>query len=68
MTFVALALIAYCVYRELTWRSERKELLQRLQAPHQAIAEATPKPKRKTPPPIPVDSDEAWKELNESRG
>jgi len=67
MTLVAIALIAFCLYREWAWRTERRELLQRIQAPHQAIAQAAPRPTRRSPAPISADNDKRFKEEREER-
>lgn len=68
MTYVCIALIAYIALRELLAARERRQLLMHVQAPERAIAQQAPRPKRKTPAPIPADDDARYQQLIEERG
>lgn len=67
---VLLLLDAYLLWqsssREQEWRAERKELIQRIQAPEIAVQQFQDRPEVKRVAPIPVDDDEAFVEHKES--
>lgn len=66
MTVVCALLIVAFVAREYCAAKERQELLRRIQAPQNVIAEEATAHKR--PKPMQVWSDEQYKQLAESRG
>lgn len=70
MIYIALAILAYCAYREILWARERKELLQRIQAPERAVAKHDRSERSKDRKParvIAADNDEAMVQAIEAR-
>lgn len=66
---ICIALIAFGAWERSEWSKERKELVQRLQAPEQAVmAYAADKDSKAKPvPPIALDDDEAFEKLRLER-
>jgi hypothetical protein len=67
MTYVCLALIAFCVYREVVASRERRSLLQRIQAPEIAVRQFAERHEHVPVVPVPVDDDDAFAEARERR-
>jgi hypothetical protein len=67
MTFVCIALVIFLAYREWSAAQERRQLLQRIQAPRAAVNEFAARPAREPVPVVPVDDDAAHAEARERR-
>jgi len=61
LAILSLVLIAATVYEQAQWRKEREQLLQRIQAPEQAVATYARNGKQpKAPLPIALNDDEGY--------
>lgn len=65
LAILALAAFGFAAWREIEHRAERRELMQRIQAPKQAVIEAAP-PLPPSPPPI-IEDPERWQQEIERR-
>jgi hypothetical protein len=64
---VCLALLLFIAWQNREWSKERRELLQRIQAPEIAVNQFAERPKHPPVAPVPVDDDKAFAEARERR-
>ncbi|HET7455387.1 MAG TPA: hypothetical protein VFJ76_07700 [Solirubrobacterales bacterium] len=62
-----MALLLFLAWQNVQWTKERRELLQRLQAPEVAVNQFAERPKHPPVAPVPVDDDAAFAEARERR-
>jgi hypothetical protein len=64
---VCLALLLFIAWQNREWAKERRELIQRIQAPELAVQQFADRPKYAPVVPVPVDDDAAFAEARERR-
>jgi hypothetical protein len=67
VALVCLALLLFIAWQNREWSKERRELLQRIQAPEIAVQQFAERPKRTPVAPVPVDDDAAFAKAREAR-
>lgn len=65
LAYLILAAVFLLAYRD--WSRERRELIQRIQAPEVAVNQFAERPKHPPVAPVPVDDDAAFAEARERR-
>ena len=61
------ALLLFISWQNREWSKERRELIQRIQAPEIAVTQFAERPKHPPVAPVPVDDDAAFAEARERR-